>query len=66
MANELKAVGIIAVTVNPGWVKTDMGGQKAQFTPEQSVGNLYENVLSKISIEDTGKFLNFDGSDYPW
>ncbi|MBJ7427658.1 MAG: SDR family oxidoreductase [Bacteroidia bacterium] len=66
MANELKNDNIICVNVNPGWVQTDMGGQKAQFTTEQSVNNLIDNVLNKVALSDTGKFLNFDGSEHPW
>ncbi|TDQ19064.1 NAD(P)-dependent dehydrogenase (short-subunit alcohol dehydrogenase family) [Algoriphagus boseongensis] len=66
MALELKNEGIICVNVNPGWVKTQMGGQKATFTTEESVKNLIENIVEKVSLEDTGSFLNFDGSPHPW
>ena len=66
MALELKNEGIICVNVNPGWVKTKMGGQKATFTTEESVKNLTENIVEKVSLEDTGSFLNFDGSPHPW
>jgi len=66
MANELKQDNIICVNVNPGWVQTDMGGQKAQFTAEQSVSNILTNVVSKLSNNDTGKFLNYDGTEHPW
>lgn len=66
MANELKQDNIICVNVNPGWVQTDMGGQKAQFTAEQAVSNILTNVVSRLSISDTGKFLNYDGREHPW
>lgn len=66
MANELKQDNIICINVNPGWVQTDMGGQKAQFTTEQAVTNILTNIVSKVSISDSGKFLNFDGSEHPW
>jgi short-subunit dehydrogenase len=66
MANELKNDNIICVNVNPGWVQTDMGGQKAQFTTEQAVTNILTNIVSKVSIAESGKFLNFDGSEHPW
>lgn len=66
MANELKNDNIICVNVNPGWVQTDMGGQKAQFTTEQAVENILNNIISKVTIADSGKFLNFDGNDHPW
>jgi NAD(P)-dependent dehydrogenase (short-subunit alcohol dehydrogenase family) len=66
MANELKQDNIICINVNPGWVQTDMGGQKAQFTAEQAVSNILTNVVLKLSIHDTGKFLNYDGTEHPW
>lgn len=66
MANELKHENIICINVNPGWVQTDMGGQKAQFTTEQAVTNILTNIVSEVSIGDSGKFLNFDGSEHPW
>ena len=66
MALELKPEGIICVTVNPGWVQTDMGGSKAQFTPDEAAANLIGNVLNKVTIEQTGSFFNYDGSLHPW
>ncbi len=66
MANELKADHIICVNVNPGWVQTDMGGSKAQFTAEQAASNLYNNIISKITLKDSGRFMNYDRTDHPW
>ncbi len=65
MANELRADHIISVNVNPGWVQTDMGGAKAQFTPEQAAKNII-NLTEKVNIESSGSFLNFDGQIHPW
>lgn len=66
MALELRNENISCVNVNPGWVQTDMGGQKARFTAEQAVHNLLVNVLEPLTPEDSGKFFNFDGSEHPW
>ncbi len=66
VALEIKGDNITVVTVNPGWVKTDMGGAKAQFTPQEAVFNLMTNVVDKLSIAHTGKFLNYDGTEHPW
>lgn len=66
MANELRQDKIICINVNPGWVKTDMGGQKAQFSPEQAVTNILTNIVLNATINDSGKFFNFDGSEHPW
>lgn len=66
LALEIKSKGIICINVNPGWVKTQMGGMKATFTPLESANKVIKNVIDQVSIEDTGKFFNFDGSIHPW
>jgi len=66
MALEIKKDDIISVNVNPGWVQTKMEGQRATFTPFESVNNVFENVIEKIGLENTGQFFNYDGVIHPW
>ena len=56
---------IICIIVNPGWVKTDMGGLAARMTPQESVGAL-RKLIANLTLEDSGKFFNWDGREYPW
>lgn len=64
-AIDLKARGVTCVVVNPGWVKTDMGGPNAKLSPEESVGAL-RRLIGKIRPQDSGRFFNHDGREYPW
>lgn len=64
-AIDLKSRGVICVVVNPGWVKTDMGGPNAKLSPEESVGAL-RRLIAKIRPQDSGRFYNYDGREYPW
>lgn len=64
-AIDLKPRGVICVVVNPGWVKTDMGGPNAKLSPEESVGAM-RRLIAKIGLQDSGRFYNYDGREYPW
>lgn len=55
-----------AVALNPGWMRTDMGGSRADKAPEdvaQAVFALWKDGTLSAS---NGHFLNTDGSDHPW
>ncbi|MEE9597181.1 MAG: SDR family oxidoreductase [Acidiferrobacterales bacterium] len=64
-ANDLEGRGISVVVIHPGWVQTDMGGPSALLSVEQSAKSIRE-LLGRVSIEDTGKFFNHDGTVIPW
>jgi NAD(P)-dependent dehydrogenase (short-subunit alcohol dehydrogenase family) len=57
--------GIIVVALSPGWVRTDMGGEKAPLSPETSVQGL-RRVIAGLAEGDSGKFLSHDGTEIPW
>jgi NAD(P)-dependent dehydrogenase (short-subunit alcohol dehydrogenase family) len=62
---DLRDRGVIAVTLHPGWVKTDMGGANADLEVADSVRDV-RRVLERLTPADSGKFLNHDGSEIPW
>ncbi len=62
---QLKAQGIAVAVINPGWVKTDMGGPNARITVEESVRGM-RTVIDGLTLERTGSFLNWNGREYPW
>jgi len=57
--------GITAVMIDPGWVKTDMGGADADLAPEESARGLLR-VIDGLTPDDAGRFLRYDGSEAPW
>jgi len=65
LAKEYADRGLIIVMLAPGWVRTDMGGPNATFTPEDAVGRV-RTVIDGLTRKDSGRFINNDGSDYPW
>jgi len=56
---------ITCVVVNPGWVKTDMGGSQATLTPQDSVSAM-RRLIGTLGPNHSGKFYHYDGSEYPW
>jgi len=65
MANDLRNEGFTVITMHPGWVQTDMGGPRAPLNVETSARGLIQ-VLDHATKEDTGKFLDYQGSELPW
>jgi NAD(P)-dependent dehydrogenase (short-subunit alcohol dehydrogenase family) len=64
-AIDLRARRISCVVVNPGWVKTDMGGPNAKLTPTESVAAM-RRLIGSLGPRDSGRFYNYDGREYPW
>ena len=65
LAIDLAPRGITCVVVNPGWVRTDMGGPNATLEPEESVSAL-RRLIATLGPEQSGKFFNHTGREYPW
>lgn len=53
------------VTLHPGWVKTRMGGDNALIEVEESVSGMTQ-VISEVNLDNSGRFVNFDGTEIPW
>ena len=64
-AVDLRARGITVVALHPGWVMTDMGGPNAQISVAESVGAL-RALLDGLTVADSGRFIDLDGSTIPW
>jgi NAD(P)-dependent dehydrogenase (short-subunit alcohol dehydrogenase family) len=64
-AIDLRPRGISCVVINPGWVKTDMGGPRARLSPEESVSAM-RRVIAELGPNDSGRFYSYDGREFPW
>jgi NAD(P)-dependent dehydrogenase (short-subunit alcohol dehydrogenase family) len=65
LAADLHARGITVLTLNPGWVKTDMGGSDGLFETSDSVGRMMKR-MDEASLDRSGSFLSHDGAEIPW
>lgn len=65
MAIDLRTDNIHALSLHPGWVKTDMGGSNAPLKVEQSCSNMVQ-LMENLEVNQSGKFLQYDGKELPW
>ncbi|MBL6881815.1 MAG: SDR family oxidoreductase [Candidatus Poseidoniaceae archaeon] len=50
---------------HPGWVQTDMGGERAPVQPQESVEGLI-GLIEMQSLERSGRFFEYTGVELPW
>lgn len=62
---DLAGRGVKAVTLHPGWVKTDMGGDGALISSKESAAGLVE-VVNQLTVEQSGQFYNYRGEKLDW
>ena len=65
LAADLADRGVIALALSPGWVRTDMGGTRADLEVETSVRGM-KKVIDGLRPVDSGKFMSWDGRELPW
>lgn len=65
LAFDSAMTGITTVTMNPGWVQTDMGGPSAALKPEESASAL-RKLIKRLTPADNGLFFQYDGGELPW
>ena len=65
LAQALAPRGIVVVSVSPGWVRTDMGGEHAEVAPADAVAGLLAQ-LDGLATADTGRFFDWQGEPIPW
>ncbi len=65
LSRALQPRGIRVVALHPGWVRTDMGGERAPALPAEAAAALLA-VLDRLGPDDSGLFLGPDGAVLPW
>jgi NAD(P)-dependent dehydrogenase (short-subunit alcohol dehydrogenase family) len=67
LAAEWGSQGFRVAALNPGWVKTDMGGPNAELSVKEASQQILDFV-HRVSIDPSvnGSFVNTGGTPLPW
>ncbi|KXL46478.1 hypothetical protein M433DRAFT_130762 [Acidomyces richmondensis BFW] len=57
--------GAVVICMDPGWVKTRMGGEGAMIEPEESVSGMLR-CMHGLQDGSNGKFFTYTGEEVPW
>ncbi|WP_421880707.1 SDR family oxidoreductase [Pacificispira sp.] len=65
LTKDVAPQGIKTVLLHPGWVQTDMGGGAADIDADTSAAGM-KSIVEELDPSQSGKFLNYDGKEFPW
>ncbi|MFS0725313.1 SDR family oxidoreductase [Paenibacillus sp. 1P07SE] len=57
--------GIAVLSIHPGWMKTDMGGEAAPGDPRRSAGGILDLIERRVVPEGRFRFVDHTGKDMP-
>lgn len=56
---------LVCVSLHPGWVRTAIGGQGAELSPDEA-GLLVADAIERLERAHSGRFLTTDLTPLPW
>lgn len=65
LSHDLKDRNISVAILHPGYVKTDLTGQRGNITTDESVNGLLQRI-DELTLENSGSFWHTDGQVLPW
>ncbi len=65
LAVDLGGDGFTSVVLNPGWVRTELGGAHATIDADTSAAGMIR-VIDGLTAATSGRFFNHDGRELPW
>lgn len=65
LAVEIGHMGLISILVDPGWMRTDMGGDHATQDPADSARGIIR-LAEQLHAEENGSFVTWSGQPVPW
>ncbi|WP_067838241.1 SDR family oxidoreductase [Amphibacillus sediminis] len=53
---------IQVLSVHPGWMHTDMGGQQAPIDPNEAAKGIYQLIDQRITVSEGCQFVDYEGN----
>ncbi|GAE29731.1 SDR family oxidoreductase [Halalkalibacter hemicellulosilyticus] len=66
LQNEWKEDQVKVLAIHPGWMKTDMGGERAPLSPRESAQSIYKTINQNKGKIEESIFIDYEGIPYPW
>jgi NAD(P)-dependent dehydrogenase (short-subunit alcohol dehydrogenase family) len=65
MDRDISRLGVSVVSVNPGWMRTEMGGAEAPLDVQEATGHI-ASLLVRLDGTHAGRFVDRFGEPVPW
>lgn len=65
LARDLKSEGILVMALEPGWVRTRLGGPNAPLSPQESVQEIL-HLVTRLDKSHHGLHVDLYGEVVPW
>ncbi|ACT03650.1 SDR family oxidoreductase [Paenibacillus sp. JDR-2] len=65
LLSAVKERGIQVLSVHPGWMKTDMGGENAPTDPRQSARGILDMIEGQLVPQGKFNFVDYTGKEMP-
>jgi NAD(P)-dependent dehydrogenase (short-subunit alcohol dehydrogenase family) len=65
LAMRLRDDGLVAIALHPGFLRTDMGGSRADLDPADAAASIV-GLIDGLGLDQSGRFLRWDGTVHPW
>jgi NAD(P)-dependent dehydrogenase (short-subunit alcohol dehydrogenase family) len=65
LASRLRDEGIVVISLHPGFLRTDMNPGRGDMDATEAATAIVD-LVGRLTLEQSGSFLRWDGTIHPW